>query len=129
MHHSRWAAFKLFFCAAAALPLLAATACEAEPAGVRLDCKLGYDALLKDLKTRQDLQMDDYPFGIEFHKKGPDGGAYYFTKTPHAAHPAIFWYGKGSSCQAIKADGCGFGNADRFKNALGKFQGRGANGC
>jgi hypothetical protein len=114
---------------AIALWIAAATSCAAEPEGTRLNCKLGYDALLKELKGRADLQADDYPFGIEFHKKGPDGLAYYFTKSPHAAHPAIFWYGKGGSCQSVKADGCGYGNADKFRNALGKYQGRGGNGC
>ncbi len=121
-------AFKLLV-AAVAGPMLVAAPCAAQTSGTRLECQLGYDALLKQLKERQDLQMDDYPFGVEFHKKGPDGAAYYFTKSPHAAHPAIFWYGKGGSCQSVKADGCNYGSADKFRNALGKYQGRGAHGC
>jgi hypothetical protein len=114
---------------AAALSLLAAGGASAEPSSARLDCKLGYDGLLKELKARTDLQMDDYPFGVEFHNKKPDGLAYYFTKSPHAAHPAIFWYGKGGSCQVIGADGCRYGDSDKFRNALGKYQGRGKHGC
>jgi hypothetical protein len=114
---------------AAAICVLAAPAALAEPASTRLDCKLGYDALLTELKTRQDMKLDDYPFGVEFHKSGAEGVAYYFTKTPHAAHPAIFWYGKGGSCQSVKASGCGFGKGDAFNHALGKFQAHGSNGC
>jgi hypothetical protein len=122
------AAFKTLLSIAAGL-VLAATPCGAETAGTKLDCHLGYDALLKQLKEQPDIQADDYPFGIEFHKKGTETAAYYFTKPVHAAHPAIFWYGKGSACRTIKADGCGFGGGGKFKDALGKYRARSGNGC
>ncbi len=96
-----------------------------EPEGVRLDCKLGYNALLKQMKERQDLQLDDYPFGTEFHKKDSGSAAYYFTKPVHGAHPAIFWYGAGKACQAVKTGGCGYGATDIFNTALEKYRSRG----
>jgi hypothetical protein len=114
----------LFLPAAVALVLTAGPSL-GEPGGVRLDCKAGYNALLKEMKERQDLQMDDYPFGMEFHKKDSGSTAYYFTKPVHAAHPAIFWYGGGKACQTVKADGCGYGATDKFKSALEKYRARG----
>ena len=109
--------------------VLTAAPCLAEPEGVRLNCRAGYDTLLKELKERQDLKMQDYPFGIEFQKKGPETVAYYFTKPVHGAHPAIFWYGGKGACKAVKADGCGFGATEKFKAALEKYRARGSNGC
>ncbi len=96
---------------------------------MRLNCRAGYGTLLKELKERQDLKMQDYPFGIEFQKKGPETVAYYFTKPVHGAHPAIFWYGGKGACKAVKADGCGFGATEKFKAALEKYRARGSNGC
>ena len=96
---------------------------------MRLNCRAGYETLLKELKERQDLKMQDYPFGIEFQKKGPETVAYYFTKPVHGAHPAIFWYGGKGACKAVKADGCGFGATEKFKAALEKYRARGSNGC
>ncbi len=109
--------------------VLTAAPCLAEPEGLRLNCRAGYGTLLKELKDRQDLQMQDYPFGIEFQKKGTGTVAYYFTKPVHGAHPAIFWYGGKGACKAVKADGCGFGATEKFKAALEKYRARGSNGC
>ncbi len=113
----------LFLCAAAG-SVLAAGPSLGEPEGVRLDCKSGYNALLKQMKERQELQMDDYPFGMEFHKKDSGSAAYYFTKPVHAAHPAVFWYGVGKACQAVKAGGCGYGAMDKFNTGLEKYGSR-----
>jgi hypothetical protein len=105
--------------------MLAAGPSLAESGRVRLDCKSGYKALLKQIKERPDLQMDDYPFGMEFHKKDSGSAAYYFTKPAHGAHPAIFWYGAGEACKTVKAGGCGYGAKDKFNAALEKYRGRG----
>ena len=105
--------------------MLAAGTSLAAPGGVRLNCKSGYNVLLKQMKERQDLQMDDYPFGMEFHKKGSGSAAYYFTKPAHGAHPAIFWYGAGKACKTVKAGGCGYGAKDKFNAALEKYREQG----
>ncbi len=62
--------------------------CLAEPEGARLNCRLGYNVLLKELKERQDLQMQDYPFGIEFQCERLEYGRLLF-------HQARAWRASG----------------------------------